>query len=123
MADNINTNNFDSTEVAVLLETVNKYTPSFHKFRMQSVVGLEENSDGDQTQIISTSNIINKNKSSLHLSPVTTSNIIVLELPKEVTRNYPVKFIPPGTRFIVSFTGGDITKPVIIGREFLNESV
>nr|DAE82534.1 MAG TPA: type VI secretion system component [Caudoviricetes sp.] len=29
-----------------------------------------------------------------------------------------MKFIPPGTRFLVSFTSGDITKPVIVGREF-----
>lgn len=120
MDDNINTTKFDATEVAILLETVNKYTPSFHKFKMQSVVGLKEQSGDDKISSVSTSNILNKDKSGLTSSSITTSDIVTLELPKEVTRNYPVKFIPKGTRFIVSFSGGDITKPVIIGREFIS---
>ncbi len=37
------------------------------------------------------------------------------------TRNFPKKFIPIGTRFLVSYTGGDISKPVIVGREFDDE--
>ena len=63
-------------------------------------------------------NIMNKDKGALGLSDVTTTDTVILDLPKEVTRNYPTKFIPPGTRFIVSYSNGDITKPVITGREF-----
>ena len=50
-------------------------------------------------------------------SVICASNLL-LELPKEVARNYPKKFIPPGTRFLVAFIGGDLTKPVIIGRDY-----
>jgi hypothetical protein len=39
-----------------------------------------------------------------------------------VTRTYPdAKFIPAGTRFIVSFVGGDLSKdPIIIRGEWEN---
>jgi hypothetical protein len=40
-----------------------------------------------------------------------------------VTRTYPgAKFIPAGTRFIVSFTGGDLSKdPIIVRGEWEDE--
>lgn len=108
----------NSTEVAVLLETVNKYTPTTHKFRLQAVTGLQENSLDPETKAVNTSNLLNKDSSTIPKGNVTTSDVVELTIPRDVSRNYPTKFIPPGTRFIVSFTGGDITKPVIVGREF-----
>ena len=39
-------------------------------------------------------------------------------MPKEVARNLPTKFIPPGTRFTIAFLGGDINKPVVTGRDY-----
>ena len=39
-------------------------------------------------------------------------------MPKEVVRNFPTKYIPPGTRFTISFLGGDINKPVVVGRDY-----
>lgn len=113
-----NSNSFDSTEVAILLTTCNKYTPGTQTFRLQSIVGLQENSTSTNTVSVSKSNLVNKDTSVVPLSSVTTTDTIDLEVPKDVTRNYPTKFIPPGTRFIVAFTGGDITKPIIVGREF-----
>lgn len=109
---------FESTEVAILLETVNKYTPGKHKFRLQSINGLQENSLDVDTETVSTANLMNADTSKLPISELKTSDVITLDLPRDVTRNYPTKFIPPGTRFLVSFTSGDVTKPVIVGREF-----
>lgn len=109
---------FSTTEVAILLTTCNKYIPGKHMFRLQSLVGLEENSNDINTENIGKSNLLNKDSSSIPISTANTSNVIELEIPKEVTLNYPSKFIPPGTRFLVSFTSGDITKPIIVGREF-----
>jgi len=108
----------NTSEIAILLETTNKYTPGKKKFRLQSLSGLQENSTSSETTAIDTSNILNKDMSALPISSLNSSNIIELELPKDVSRNFPTKFIPPGTRFIVSFISGDITKPVIVGREF-----
>ena len=108
----------NKTEIAILLDTANKYTPGVKKFRLQSLSGLNENSIAIEEHQISMANILNESTDNLPISSIKTSSIIELEIPKDVSRNYPTKFIPPGTRFIVSFVSGDITKPVIVGREF-----
>lgn len=113
-----NKNELTTTQIAILLDTTNKYIPGKKKFRLQSVIGLQENSTSINTESVSKSNILNKDTSGLPINTLKTSDVIELEIPKEVSRNFPTKFIPPGTRFIVSFTSGDITKPTIVGREF-----
>ena len=109
-----NKNELTTTQIAILLDTTNKYIPGKKKFRLQSVIGLQENSTSINTESVSKSNILNKDTSGLPINTLKTSDVIELEIPKEVS----TKFIPPGTRFIVSFTSGDITKPTIVGREF-----
>lgn len=108
----------NSTEVAVLLTTCNKYTPGKQVFRLQRLVGLKENSAEIQTANISTENLMNADTSALPISSASTSSTIMLSVPMEISRRYPTKFIPPGTRFIVSFESGDISKPIIVGGEF-----
>ena len=83
-----------TTEVAILMDDhVNKYRPRVQTFRLQSISGLQNNSRDVETTYVSVPH------------------------PIEVTKSYPKKFIPVSTRFIVSFNSGDITKPVIVGRE------
>ena len=106
-----------TTEVAILIDDmVNKYHPGVQVFRLQSINGLQENDNTVQTIKLSTPNMMNKEKVDLGQAKLTA--VVELELPRDVTRNYPVKYIRAGTRFIVSFNSGDITKPVIVGREF-----
>ena len=108
-----------TTEVAVLLDDyVDKYHPGIQTFRLQSLVGLQENSRQLTTTPVSIPNLMNKDKSALELGNVQSSAVVKLKLPREVTRNFPYKYIPVGTRFIVSFNSGDITKPIMVGREF-----
>lgn len=114
----MNYKDYNTTEIAILLATCDKYTPGFQPFRLQKLVGLQENSTDIVTSNIDTTNIMNADTSNLPISQTKTSSVIKIEIPYEVSRRYPVKFIPPGTRFIVSFSSGDITKPVIIGGEF-----
>lgn len=109
---------YDTTEVAVLLTTCNKYTPGEQVFRLQRLVGLKENSAEIQTVQLSTDNIMNADTSTLPISSVNNSATIKLSVPMEIARRYPTKFIPPGTRFIVAFESGDISKPIIVGGEF-----
>jgi hypothetical protein len=107
-----------ATEVAILLDdSVDKYKPGVQVFRLQSVTGLQENSNAVNTTSISIPNLMNKDKN-IPINQAMTTSVVKLELPRDVTRNYPLKYIPAGTRFIVSFNSGDITKPVIVGREF-----
>lgn len=107
-----------NTTIAILLDTCNKYEPGMQPFRLQSLVGLKENSNVIETERLSSANIMNEDTSVLPIGDYNNSSVIKLEVPFEISRRYPVKFIPPGTRFIVSFSSGDITKPRIIGGEF-----
>lgn len=114
----INNPNVQDTEIAILLTTCNKYEPGEQVFRMQSLTGLKDNTNNISRVSLSKTNILNKNIGNLPLGDVGIASAIKLKVPVEVSRRYPLKFIPPGTRFIVSFTSSDITKPVIIGGEF-----
>ena len=61
---------------------------------------------------------MNKYTDGIIPNPVKKSAALKLKLPVSVTRTYPdAKFIPAGTRFIVSFTGGDISKDPIMFTE------
>ena len=107
-----------TTEIAILLDdSVNKYHPGEQVFRLQSINGTQENSTDIITENIRIPNLMNKD-SNVPFSKANYTAVVKLQLPRDVTRNYPLKFIPAGTRFIVSFTSGDLTKPVIVGREF-----
>ena len=107
-------NNLDTryTEIAELVYVTNKYYPGVQEFRIKSLV------TGDKDAILYNNkrNLTNKDSNMIGISTTTESSTIKINLPKQHTINYPKKFIPPGTRFIVNFVGGDITKPQIIGR-------
>ena len=97
---------------------INKYHPGKQPFKLVAVLGvnpIDDNSVG--TYNINMGNLMNKD--SISFNPVKISSVILLEIPREVTRNYPTKFIPDDTRFILSFNSGDVTKPVIVGGEFV----
>lgn len=106
------------TETIILMTTCNKFNPGIQTFYLQSLVPADSKSNKIVSEINDGSNILNKDKSGLGISKVSTCNTIQLELPREIARQYPKKWIPPGTRFLMSFNGGDITKPKIVGRDF-----
>jgi len=114
MADN---GSMEHCEIALLVSTCNKYEPGEQKFYLQSVTPLKDGAGQDSSVTVSNNNLTNKDSSS-GTSSTSTSSSITLTLPKDISRWYPKKWIPPGTRFIVAFIGGDITKPHIIGRDF-----
>lgn len=107
-----NLNNFRQ-EIAVLQEEINKYDPpSNAKFTIPALMG---NLQTEKTIPNKSNNIMNKNND-LGLTRITTSNYITLSVPKEYVINYPEKYVPSGTMFIVGFIGGDITSAKIVGR-------
>lgn len=118
MAQTFADNSLSYLEVAVLMETVNKYDRDNKcKFYLQALTPNKPKNLDESTTTNSGSNLANLNNN-IGSTNITTSNVITLVLPREIARTYPTKWIPQGTRFIVSFIGGDITKPVIIGREY-----
>ena len=111
------TSDTSTTEVAILIDdSVNKYHPGLQTFRLQSINGTQGNDNSIEHRQINIPNLMNKDRPNFSQAHITS--VVKLELPRDVTRNFPLKFIPAGTRFLVTFNSADITKPVIVGREF-----
>ena len=110
-----------TTQIAISMTTFDKYKPGKQKFFLQSLVPTQELTNEVKSTKLSTSNLLNKDTSGLQVGSVDVGSTIELEVPKDVCRWFQVKFIPPGTRFVVGFDNGDITNPRIIGRDFITE--
>lgn len=109
------------TRTAINLETFDKYMPGKQKFFIQALTPTKNKSTEFATVNSDLGNIMNKDKAALGAKLPKVGSCIELEVPKDVTRWFQVKFIPPGKRFIVSFDGGNITNPRIIGRDYNDE--
>ena len=120
-----NGSNKKETEIVELMDDkVNKYQPGIQVFKFVSLTGLQNNSRVVESEGINLDFLLNKDVSPFQAKNISInrSAVIRLQLPKDVARKYgPEKFIPIGTRFIVSFKSGDLTKPVIIGGLFEDE--
>ena len=104
-------------DIAILLDdAVDKYNPGMQAFRLQSATALQPNTTGTIKSKFISDNLMNKDP--IKCNPVTKAAVVMLQLPREVCRQFKTKFIPVGTTFNVTYTGGDLTKPVIVGREF-----
>lgn len=100
-------------ELAVLQESINKYNPPAKvKFTIPALMG---DLKIEQSTPSRSNNILNKTND-LGITRTTTSKYISLPIPEEFISNYPEKYVPEGTMFIVGFIGGDITSARIIGR-------
>ena len=120
-ASNFNYNDMDLkyVEVAVLMQITNKYHPGICPFYLQSLTPQPKTL---QTQNIPfTGNNLANDSTNIGASGLEAGSTIQLELPREIAREFPLKWIPQGTRFLVLFIGGDITKPMIIGRDYSSE--
>lgn len=118
--ENYDNLDFKYTEVAVLMKTTNKYKPGKVPFYLQALTPSKAKTNQTETINLTqaTSTLGNTDTSALGTSEITTGSTLMIELPREVARNYPKKWIPQGTRFLVNFIGGDLTKPVIVGRDY-----
>ena len=78
MADSANNTNVDvvNTTIAILLDTCNKYEPGQQPFRLQSLVGLQENTNAITTTPLGHSNIMNEDLSKLPLGDYKSSSVI-----------------------------------------------
>jgi len=96
-------------EIAVLQSDVSKYKPGKAEFLIPAL-SISSGTFTNKTNIK-----LNNKDSSSSLVSVTTSDTITLDIPKEFTRYFSTKIVKKGTRFIVSFIGGDITTARITG--------
>ena len=108
--------NYNFIHEAILYETVDKYEEQGkkHPFYIKALVPLEKESG--QTINIDKSNIYNKDLSWLSTYSMKSERTIDLYLPKYLMLDFPNKYIPKGTKFLVAFIGGNINNCQIIGR-------
>ena len=113
--------NSKTTRIAVSLDTFDKYMPGKQNFFIAACTPTKTKTKQFMQANSNLGNVLNKNKGSLNAKLPQLGSAIELEVPKDVTRWFEIKFIPAGTRFLVSFDGGNITRPRIIGRDYTKE--
>lgn len=108
--------NYTYIHEAILYETINKYEnpESKHPFYIKALVPLE--SEIGRTINVQRNNIMNKDLTMLSTDTMTSEITLDLFIPKYLINDYPDKYIPKGTKFIVCFIGGNINNCQLIGR-------
>ena len=108
--------NYTYIHEALLYETIDKYeNPDIkHPFYIKALVPLE--SEVGRTISIQRNNIMNKDLTGLSTNMITSEITLDLYIPKNIIMDYPNKYIPKGTKFLVCFIGGNINNCQLIGR-------
>lgn len=107
--------------IAINLETFDKYMPGKQKFFIQALTPTKDKNKEFVTFQSDLGNVINKDKGALNAKLPQVGSCIELEVPKDITRWFEVKFINPGTRFIASVDGSGPGKIKLVGRDFITE--
>lgn len=109
------------TRVALNLDIIDKYMPGKQLFYIQALTPTKEKTKDFVSINNDMGNVLNKNKGSLNCRMPKVGSAIELDVPKDVSRWFEVKFINPGERFLVSVDGPTPGKIVIMGRDFITE--
>ena len=105
------------TEIAEIVVRVNKYRPYIHPFYIANLSPYESAApDVTRRPTIPKTPLTNKNKSPVSVQTYGKNGLLFIPLPKSVALTHPTKYIEPGTKFLVEFVGGDVSKPIIIAR-------
>lgn len=108
-----------SIRVGINTTVFDKYKPGIQKFFIQALTPTKPKSNNFANTNTSSNNIKNKDLGALNVKAPQVGSVLELEVPKDVSRWFECKFIPQGTRFLVSFE--KITDPKIIGRDYVEE--
>lgn len=123
-------------EIAIAMERIDKLNPGKIKFFIPVLTP-----NMDSSRVINTTihqnymNLQNKDKKKYEIDNITLSNYIYIYLPKELcpipvidltvdverkrlTVSDDKRYIPAGSKWTITFVGGDITKPQITGRYY-----
>lgn len=104
-------------EVAEIVVRVNKYRPSIHPFYIANLSPYQTNApDLSRDPAIPKTPLKNQNPAPVVVQTYGGNGLLFIPLPKFVALTYPQKYIEPGSLWLVEFVGGDVTKPMIVGR-------
>lgn len=105
-------------QIAKLAERCSKYSPGYRAFYIPVLMGYKPQSlKNDNPVPVNSSNLQNDNKS-VGLNSYTLGSTIKLYIPQHISSYAPSDehgIMQVGLEFLVSFIGGDINRPVIIG--------
>lgn len=112
----MNYSNYNFTQEAILYETVNKYEYPMvkHPFYIKALVPFE--TEVGRTINIQRSKIMNKSLSWLATDTMYSEITLDLYIPRYLLNDFTEKYIPKGTKFLVTFVGGNINNCQLIGR-------
>ena len=108
-------------EIAIAMDDIDRANPGIIRFAIPILTPLMDNTKPVM-------NIIRQNRSNLRNDPsvkleiedISVTNFVSIKVPQEVTNVYELtesnRIIKAGSKWIVVFVGGDITKPRIISR-------
>ena len=107
---------YNYTHEAELYEDVdrNEEGDVKHPFFIKALVPLEK--EAGKTININKSNIYNKDRNWLATYSMTSEKTVNLVIPRYLKLDYPNEVIPKGTKFLVTFVGGNLNNCQIIGR-------
>lgn len=114
-------------EIAIALDAIDRLNPGRIRFSIPILTpGLDSTSILSKRIYQNKSNLQNIDKGTVEVNNLVYTNYITLSVPKEVCgiiycedpNALPdsTRYIPKGSKWIVSFIGGDITKPKIIAK-------
>lgn len=100
--------NYNMLEIAICLEITDDNKGKFFIPAFTPFLDKEKPYD-EKDNPVSTTNILS-NTDGMDIEPCTTSNYILMTIPDHINN------ISVNDKFVMSFVGGDINKPYIIGR-------
>lgn len=112
----IDYSNYTYIHEAILYEQVDKYEfpVQKHPFYIKALVPLE--TEVGRTINVQRNNIVNKDLTWLATQTMKSEITLDLYIPRYLMLDYPDKYIPRGTKFLVGFVGGNINNCQLIGR-------
>lgn len=105
-------------EIGIAMQQIDRLDPGEVKFIIPILTPNMDNSRLIDSRVHQNKdNLMNKNKS-IEVESLNIRNYISIKMPKEVCSTYHIsdenRFIGSGSKWIIVFVGGDITKPRII---------
>ena len=108
-------------EIAIAMDDIDRVNPGTIRFSIPILTPLMDNTNPTTNTIRqNVSNLRNDKSVKLEIEDIRVTNFISIRVPQEVCNVYELtesnRIIKAGSKWIVVFVGGDITKPRIISR-------
>lgn len=106
-------------EIGIAMQKIDRFNPGSIKFIIPVLTPNMDNSRLIDSKIHQNKdNLMNKNRNIVEVETLNIKNYITIKMPREVCSMYYIsdndRYIASGSKWIIVFVGGDITKPRII---------